>query len=117
MPDNGNYQLQTLEGVRLCEIVSQSTSLDRAKVATRLVGGGWLYQTIGTPSAVHTLNLRAWTRAEQQAVNEAEAACSVIAAKLGSTTVTGVILDAPGWSVISDAGIFETTVQFAEASP
>ena len=41
----------------------------------------------------------------------------MITAKLGSTTVTGVILDAPGWSVISDAGIFEATVQFAEASP
>lgn len=114
MPDNGNYQLQTREGVRLCEIVSESAALDRVKIATKLYDGSWLFQTVGTPSVVRTLKLRAWTRAEQAAVNAAEAACTVLAAKLGETVVLGEILDAPGWSIVSDAGIFEATVKFAE---
>ena len=119
MPDLGNYQLQTSGGVRLCEIVSCSEALERVKLAQHLYGGGWLLQTVGTPSRVLTLKIRAWTRAEQQAVNDAEAACSVIEAKLGATVVPGTLLDAPGWSIVADSGIFEATVKLAviEVSP
>ena len=119
MPDNGNYQLQTRETppVRICEIVSASASLERAKITNNLYGGGWLLQTVGTPQRVLTLQIRAWTRSEQQAVNEAEAACTVIEAKLGATAVVGAILDAPSWSIVADSGIFEATVKFAEVTP
>ena len=118
MPDNGNYQLQTRETppVRICEIVSASASLERAKITNNLYGGGWLMQTVGTPQRVYTLKIRAWTREEQAAVNDANAACAVIEAKLGAKTVVGAILDAPSWSIIVDSGIFEATVKFAEVT-
>ena len=119
MPDNGNYQLQTnaTPAVRICEIVSESESLDRVKLASKLYGGGYLLQTVGTPSVVHTLKLRAWSRTEQSAVNAAEADCTIITAKLGETEILGAILEAPSWSIVSDAGIFEATVKFVEMTP
>jgi len=111
MPDSGKYQLQTLAGVRLCEIVSESERLERTKIATRLYGGNYLMQTVGVPTRIKDLRIRAWTRAEQAAVNAAEAANTVIAAKLDTVTVQGYLLDAPDWSVIVDAGIFEASVK------
>ena len=107
------YQLQTSDGERLCEIFAESERLERTKIATRLLGGGYLMQTVGTPTRIKELAVRAWSRAEQAAVNTAEASNAVIQAKLGDETVQGWILDAPDWTaVVNRDGIFEASVKF-----
>ena len=109
MPD---FELQTAEGVRLCEIFASSERLERTKIATKLYGGTYLMQTVGTPTRILDLQIRAWTREEQQAVNEAEAANTAVVAVMDEDTVGGFLLDAPSWStVVNRAGIFEATVQ------
>ena len=115
MPENVAYQLQTAEAspTRLCEIVSESERLDRTKIATKLYNGSYLMQTVGEPVRIKDLHIRAWTRAEQSAVNAAEAGSEIIAAKLGDVTVTGFLLDAPVWStVVNRDGMFEADVSF-----
>ena len=116
MPDSGAYQLQTVDDVRLCEIVSESERLERTKIATRLYGGNYLMQTVGNPTRIKSLRIRAWSRAEQAAVNAAEAANTLIKAKLGAETATGYLMDAPDWSIIANAGIFEASVKFVVSS-
>lgn len=112
MPDLGKYQLQTAAGVRLCEIVSESERLERTKVASRLYNGSYLVQTVGAPTRVLDLRIRAWSRAEQAAVNDAEAANAAIVAKLDEDLVQGFLLEAPGWDIVADCGIFEASVKF-----
>ena len=113
MPDNGMYQLQTSEGERLCEIVEESERLERTKIATKLYGGAYLMQTVGRPVHVKDLRIRAWSRAEQQAVNEAEADNAVIDAAFGEELVSGWLLDAPDWSIVVNRdGVFEASVKF-----
>ena len=112
MPDNGKYQLQTTGGDRICEIVSCAETLERTKIATKLYGGGYLMQTVGEPTRILNMKLRAWSDAERDAVNAAEAACTVIEAKLGDAVETGYLLDAPGWSIIVDGAIYETSMKF-----
>ena len=107
------YQLQTSDGERLCEIFAESEHLERTKIATRLYGGSYLMQTVGTPTRIKDLSLRAWSRAEQAAVNAAEASNAVIQAKLGDETVQGWLLDAPSWTtVVNRVGVFEASVKF-----
>lgn len=107
------YQLQTSDGVRLCEIFAESEHLERTKIATKLLGGSYLMQTVGTPTRIKDLSLRAWSRAEQAAVNAAEASNAVIQAKLDEEIVDGWILDAPNWTaVVNREGIFEASVKF-----
>lgn len=115
MPDNGNYQLQTSDGVRLCEIVSSVETLDRTKIAQKLYGGSYLMQTVGTPARILTLSLRAWSDDERDAVNEAEALCTPVAAKLADALIDGTLLDAPSWSVIVP-GIYETICKMVVSS-
>jgi len=112
MPDNGRFQLQTADDARICEIVSSFESLERTKVATKLYGGGYLMQTVGNPTRILNLKLRAWSDAERDAVNAAEAECAVIKAKLGDAVETGYLLDAPSWSVIIDGAVYETGMKF-----
>ena len=112
MPDNGTRQLQTSGGDRLCEIVSSYESLERTKIASRLYNGGYLMQTVGNPTRILNLHIRAWSDAERDAVNEAEAACAVIAAKFPASTLPGYILDAPGWNIIVNGSIYEADVKF-----
>ena len=112
MPDNGRFQLQTAADARICEIVSSYESLERTKVATKLYGGGYLMQTVGEPTRILNLKLRAWSDAERDAVNTAEAECAVIRAKLDETVETGYLLDAPSWSIIVDGAIYETSMKF-----
>ena len=111
MPDNGTHQLQTAAGVRLCEIVSSFESLDGTKIESKLYGGGYLIQTVGNPTTILNLRIRAWSDAEQSAVNEAAATGAVIAAKFPLATHAGCILGAPGWSIIVP-GIYEADVKF-----
>lgn len=107
------YYLQTADDVRLCEIYGESERSERVKIATQLFGGGYLMQTVGAPTRIKKLQLRAWSRAEQQAVNAAEAENALLTAVLGDETVTGWLLDAPDWStVVNRAGIFEAEVEF-----
>lgn len=107
------YYLQTADGVRLCEIYGESERLAREKIAVKLYGGAYLMQTVGAPTRIKKLQLRAWSRAEQQAVNAAEASNDILQAVLGDETVTGWLLDAPDWStVVNRAGIFEAEVEF-----
>ena len=113
MPDNGKYQLQTSLGARLCEIVTESERLERTKIATKLYGGNYLIQTVGVPTRIKSLRIRAWSRAEQSAVNAAEASGEVIVCKLDDVTVSGYLLDAPSWSVVANVGIFEADARFA----
>lgn len=112
MRDNGKYQLQTEAGERICEIVRASEALDRTKITAKLYGGQYLMQTIGTPTRVLNLTLRAWSVSEQQAVNGAEAACAVIAAKLDTQLYMGALLDAPDWNTVIDGRIFEASAKF-----
>ena len=116
MPDNGTHQLQTSADARICEIVSSYESLERTKIASRLYGGGYLMQTVGEPTRILNLRIRAWSDTERDAVNDAEAACTVIAAKLGATSLPGYILDAPSWSIIVDGSIYEANVKFVVTS-
>lgn len=107
------HELQTSLGVRLCEIYGESERLERAKIATQLLGGGYLMQTVGAPTKIKTLQLRAWSRAEQQAVNAAEAENALLTAVLGDESVRGYILEAPDWSaVVNRVGIFEAEISF-----
>lgn len=107
------YELQTAGGVRLCEIYGESERSERVKIATQLLGGGYLMQTVGTPTRIKTLQLRAWTRTEQRAVNAAEAENALLTAVLGDESVHGYILEAPDWSaVVNRVGIFEADVSF-----
>lgn len=107
------YELQTADGVRLCEIYGESERLERTKIATQLLGGGFLMQTVGEPTRIKTLQLRAWTRTEQQAVNAAEAENALLTAVLGDERFTGYILDAPDWStVVNLVGIYEAEISF-----
>ena len=107
------YYLQTADDVRLCEIYGESERSERVKIATQLLGGGYLMQTVGTPTRIKKLQLRAWSRAEQQAVNAAEAENALLTAVLGDERFTGYILDAPDWStVVNRAGIFEAEISF-----
>ena len=108
MPDNGSHQLQTVGGERLCEIVSQSERLERTKIATKLYGGNYLVQTVGAPTRILDLQLRAWSREEQAAVNAAEAENTVVVAQLDEDQIRGYLLEAPDWSVVANAaGIFD----------
>ena len=116
MPDNGNYQLQTAGGVRICEIVSCAETLERTKIASKLYGGGYLMQTVGEPTRILELKIRAWSDIERDAVNDAEAECAVIAAKLNASPLSGWLLDAPNWSVVVDGGIYEANVKFVVAA-
>ena len=107
------HELQTADGVRICEIVSESERSERVKIATQLLGGGFLMQTVGEPTRIKTLHLRAWTRTEQQAVNAAEAENALLSAVLGDESFHGYLLDAPDWSIIiNHTGIFEADVSF-----
>lgn len=111
MPDI--YELQTTDGERLCEIFGESERLERTKIASKLYGGEYLVQTIGSPTRIKTLQIRAWDRDEQAAVNEAEARNDLLDAVLGDVTVRGFLLDAPEWSaVVNRIGIYEATVKF-----
>lgn len=102
------YELRTSDGVRLCEIFGESERLERVKIATQLLGGGFLMQTVGVPTRIKRLQLRAWTRAEQAAVNAAEAENALLTAALGDGSVRGFLLDAPDWSTtVNRVGIFE----------
>ena len=112
MPDNGSHQLQTIGGLRLCEIVSESERLERTKIATRLYGGGYLMQTVGNPTRIKTLHIRAWSRTDQAAVNAAEAENATLTAKLDDELTEGFLLEAPDWSVVANVGIFEADVSF-----
>ena len=116
MPDNGTRQLQTANGDRLCEIVSSYESLERTKIASRLYGGGYLMQTVGEPTRVLNLHIRAWSDAERDAVNTAEAACTVISAKFPASTLPGYLLDEPGWNIIVNGSIYEADVKFVVTS-
>lgn len=112
MPDNGNYQLQTLAGERLCEIVNESEILERTKIATKLYGGNYLVQTVGAPTRIKLLQLRAWSREEQAAVNAAEAENAVVAAALDGDLVNGYLLEAPDWSIVANAaGIYDASAK------
>lgn len=106
MPDLGNYQLQKTDGTRLCEVVSCVQNLERTKIAQKLYGGGYLMQTVGDPSKILTLRLRAWSDAERDETSAAEAACTPLDAKLGSTLIRGVLLDAPDWTAVVP-GLYE----------
>ena len=112
MPDNGTYQLQTAGGDRLCEIVSESERLERTKVASKLYDGSYLVQTVGNPTRIKDLRIRAWSRTEQAAVNAAEAENATLTAKLADELTEGFILDAPDWSIVANIGIFEADVKF-----
>jgi len=113
MPDLGNHQLQTTGAVRICEVVRCYETLERTKISSKLYGGGYLIQTVGTPSRILHLTLRAWSDAERDAVNEAEADCTPVDVKNGSTLTRGILMDEPAWSVVVDGGIYETTVNLA----
>ena len=107
------YELQSSEGVRLCEIVSESERLERTKIATKLLDGSYLMQTVGNPTRIKLLHIRAWSRTEQQAVNAAEAENAVLTAVIGEDSFVGCLLDAPDWSIAANAaGIFEADVSF-----
>ena len=112
MPDNGTRQLQTSAGVRLCEIVTSYEVLERTKIASKLYGGGYMMQTVGDPTRILNMHIRAWSDAERDAVNTAEAACSVIAAKFPLATVPGYLLEAPSWNIIVNGSIYEADVKF-----
>jgi len=112
MPDNGSRQLQTAAGVRLCEIVSSFESLERTKIASKLYGGGYLIQTVGNPTPILNMHIRAWSDAERDAVNAVEADCTVIAAKFPLSTVPGYILDEPNWNIVVNGSIYEADVKF-----
>ena len=116
MPDPGKYQLQTTGGDRICEIVSCAETLERTKIATKLYGGGYLMQTVGFPTRILNLRLRAWNNTERDAVNTIESGCGVIVAKLDETTETGYILDAPNLSIIVDGMIYEANVKYVVIS-
>ena len=110
MPD---YELQNADGQRLCEIFAASERLERTKIATKLYDGSYLMQTVGQSTRILDLQIRAWTREEQQAVNEAEAANEALVAVMDDVSVAGFLLDAPDWSaVVNRAGIFEASVRF-----
>lgn len=107
------YYLQTADDVRLCEIYGESERLAREKIAVKLYGGAYLMQTVGAPTRIKKLQLRAWSRAEQQAVNAVEAENALLTAVLGDERFNGYILDAPDWStVVNRTGIFEAEVEF-----
>lgn len=109
------YELQTADGERLCEIFAESERLERTKIATKLYNGTYLLQTVGRPVRVRSLSIRAWSREEQRAVNEAEAANAPVVAVINDVRVNGFLLEAPDWSaVVNRVGIFEATVQFVE---
>lgn len=110
MPDLGNYQLQKTDATRLCEVVSSVENLERTKIATKLYGGGYLMQTVGVPARILTLRLRAWSESERSATSAAEAACTPVVVKLGSTMIRGVLLDAPDWTAVVP-GIYESTAK------
>ena len=116
MPDNGRYQLQTGAGERICEIFSAGEMLERVKLRTRTYGGQYLMQTIGTPTGILDLSIRAWSLDELQAVNAAEAACAVITAKLEETEISGVLLDEPSWTTIKPGAIYEGAVKLVVIS-
>lgn len=115
MPDV--YELRTVAGERLCEIVQAWDGLDRSKAATRLLGGGWLMQTVGASAPYLSARLRAWNLAEQAAVNAAEASGAVLTAQMADRAESVQILDAPSWSVIVDGQIFEATVKLVVVAP
>ena len=107
-----SWNLITAGGEELAKVLTFTPALDRAKIVSRLMGGGWLMQTIGTPAPRATANILVDSMDKLRAVNEAEAACTPLRLTYRDTVCTGVIFAAPKWTPVIRGSVYTAPVEF-----
>lgn len=107
-----SWNLSTPEGEELAKVLNFTPALDRVKNVTRLYGGAYLAQTFGTPAQRPTVNILVETMDALRAVNEAEAACTVLDLTYNGTTYQGYIYAAPKWTPVIRGRVYTAPIEF-----
>lgn len=107
-----NWTLSTLAGEELAKVLNFTPALDRTKIVSRLFGGGYLVQTVGTPSQRPTVNILVDSMDALRAVNAAEAAGAELRITYNGATYTGFIMAAPKWTPIIRGRVYSAPIEF-----
>lgn len=107
-----NWTLSIPDGEELAKVLNFTPALDRAKTVSRLYGGGYLVQTVGAPAQRPTVNILVDSMDKLRAVNEAEAACTLLRLTYRETTYEGYILAAPKWTPVIRGSVYTAPVEF-----
>lgn len=108
-----NWTLKTTAGTELAKVLNFTPALDRAKVLTKLYGGGYLAQTMGEPALQPTVNILVESMAQLRAVNAAEAECALLRLSYAGSTYVGYIVAAPVWTPIVYGKVYTAPITFA----
>lgn len=116
-----SWNLTTQNGTELAKVLNFTPALDRAKILTRLYGGEYLAQTIGTPAQKPAVTILVDGLAALRAVNEAEATCALLKLTYREKLYTGYIVDVPKWTPVIRGKVYTAPITFAvmseEAAP
>ena len=115
-----SWTLSTTGGTELAKVLNFTPSLDRAKITSRLMGGGYLVQTVGTPTQRPTVNIVVESMDALRAVNAAEAEGALLDVTYRDTTYRGYIMAAPKWTPIIRGRVYSAPLDFGvteEVSP
>lgn len=107
-----SWNLTTENGAELAKVLNFTPALDRAKIMNRLYGGGYLVQTIGTPSQRPAATILVETMDALRAVNEAEASGAMLRLTYRETTYIGYIVDAPKWTPVVRGSVYTAPITF-----
>ena len=108
-----SWNLTNQSGDELAKVLNFTPALDRTKIITKLYGGKYLAQTVGTPAQRPTATILVESLAELRAVNEAEAACTPLRLTYRETVYIGYIIAAPKWTPVIRGRVYTAPVEFA----
>lgn len=108
-----SWILTTEGGDELAKVLNFTPALDRTKIITKLYGGGYLAQTVGTPAKRPTVNILVDSMELLRAVEAAEAACTRLRLTYRETTYVGYIFDKPKWSPVIRGRVYTAPIEFA----
>lgn len=97
----------------LAAVLNFTPALDRAKIVSRLLGGSYLVQTVGTPAQRPTATILVDSMEKLRAVNEAEATGAQLLLTYREKTYTGFIVDAPKWTPVIRGSVYTASISFA----
>ena len=107
-----SWTLSTTAGEELAKVLNFTPALDRAKITSRLYGGGYLVQTVGTPTQRPAVNIVVESMDALRAVNAAEAAGALVDVTYRGTTYRGLIMAQPKWTPIIRGSVYSAPIDF-----
>ena len=105
--------MTTAGGEELAKVLNFTPALDRTKIISKLYGGGYLMQTVGTPAQRPTVTILVDTMEKLRAVEAAEAACTQLRVSYGGMIYVGCIYAAPKWTPVIRGRVYTAAVEFA----